>query len=219
MSPPIGRSAARLRGLTLAESLVVLVIIALLTAVITPVLLRAKRQAQTTSATSNLRNYHVALELYRSNWDAKEVYLSYMSFYDLGLPPYEGSEDRFLALLGPELANLDKWMSPCGADQTIFDTALPILNILGMISVCYGFYSPWTMTEGSGNLADYEFYIPEYRENIVVFADPYCNSPNTVMSNPLIPKRGLAITLSGQLVNRIKKGNAAKLRFYSDKPD
>ncbi|NOG93973.1 MAG: hypothetical protein HND42_12120 [Armatimonadetes bacterium] len=182
-------------------------------------LLRTRRQAQITSAASNLRNYHLALELYRSNWDAKEVYLSYMSYHDLGLPPYEGYLDRFFASLGPELANLERWMSPCGADQTIFDTALPILNIRGMVSVSYGFYSPWVMSEGSGNLADYEFYIPEYRENIVVYADPYCNPPNTLMSNPLTSKRALAITLSGQLVNQIKKGNAANLRFYSDRPD
>lgn len=59
----------RRRGFTLTEILVVLAILAILAALLFPVLMRAKGRAKETVCASNMRQLYVAIELYRQDWE------------------------------------------------------------------------------------------------------------------------------------------------------
>lgn len=205
----------RAAGLTMMEALVTLVIIAVLTAILTPVFLKVKRSVQESHSVTKLRELHVALEIYRSNWDAKESYATHNSYYTLALPPSGG---RFVwDDLG---VDEEFWESPCGGDPTIFDTG-PNL-VYGWITPTYVFYDPanfGTPADRSGNYTDYKDYIPTYRENIVTFIDPYCNPPGTSFADPAVRKRGIAMTLGGQLFNRVRAGVGITLQWFSDPPN
>ncbi len=61
------------RGFTVLEVIVVIAIIGLLAALAAPVFVRAKRSAHETTCIANLKQAHVALELYRADWSTTEV--------------------------------------------------------------------------------------------------------------------------------------------------
>lgn len=202
-------------GLTMMEALVALVIIAVLTGILTPVFLKAKRSIQVSNSVAKLRELHVALEVYRANWDAKESYSTFDSYYAVALPPSGGRFSWDDLGVGQGF-----WESPCGRDRTIFDTGLNLVE--GWVTPTYVFYDPanfGTPGDRSGNYIDYKDYLPTYRENVVTFVDPYCNPPGTSFADPTSRKRGIAMTLGGQLFNRVRVGIANRLQWFSDPPD
>ncbi|MCL6624524.1 MAG: hypothetical protein K6T17_07920 [Fimbriimonadales bacterium] len=94
----------------------------------------------------------------------------------------------------------------------------------GYIGLVCILYSPpaidYPVREGTNlNRLYYSEYIPRYRQNIVIAIDPYCNPPGTKMRAPLVFKRGLALLLSGQVVNRYAQGDAYFLQWWSDPPE
>lgn len=60
-------------GFSLIEIIVVIAIIALLAGLATPVFLRAKQSANVQICVANFKQFHTALELYRSDWGTAEV--------------------------------------------------------------------------------------------------------------------------------------------------
>ncbi|MCX8053367.1 MAG: type II secretion system GspH family protein, partial [Armatimonadetes bacterium] len=64
-------SRRRARGFTLIELLVVIAVIAVLAAVLFPVLVSAKRQGYQAMCSSNLRNFANAFRLYASDWSGR----------------------------------------------------------------------------------------------------------------------------------------------------
>lgn len=63
--------ALRKRGFTLIELLVVIAIIAILAAILFPVLARAREKARTSSCQNNLKNIATAFKMYTNDWDEK----------------------------------------------------------------------------------------------------------------------------------------------------
>ncbi len=61
----------RKRGFTLIELLVVIAIIAILAAILFPVLARAREKARTSSCQNNLKNIATAFKMYTNDWDEK----------------------------------------------------------------------------------------------------------------------------------------------------
>ncbi|MEW5883430.1 MAG: type II secretion system protein [Armatimonadota bacterium] len=205
-------------ALTLVEALVVLVIIAIVAALLIPVFMRVKDGSKVTASSSNLHQMWLALEMYRNAWDGVDVFTGPESYYRIGLPErasvYPGSPepDPFAAYgVTPRL-----WQSPCGADQTVFDTGPTFVR--GWYTFAPLFFSPYAMSS-VGNASAYGEYIRTYRQNMVMFLDPYCNPAGTSMMSIRSKKRGLSVLLSGQLLNRRKEGNAFFLQWWSDPAD
>jgi len=61
----------RRKGFTLIELLVVIAIIAILAAILFPVLARAREKARSSSCQNNLKNIATAFKMYASDWDEK----------------------------------------------------------------------------------------------------------------------------------------------------
>ncbi|HWP30977.1 MAG TPA: type II secretion system protein [Fimbriimonadales bacterium] len=199
-------------GFTLIEVIVSVLIIIALAGLLMPVFQRVKRNFAIQDSLSRLKQLHLVLSIYRQDYGG-EGYARYdtpYAFYALGLPPWSYWWDpRKFGL------DLEFWKSPCGADKTIFDTGIG--GHFGLITYAAGLcYSPEALRS---NDVYYRDYLATYRENAVAFLDMYCNPPGTVIGSPWTSKRGLAVLLSGQLVNRYKKGNAAFLFFYSEPPE
>lgn len=211
----------RVRGLTLVEALVVLAIIAMLTALLYPVFGNLKRQMKVFTSMRQLRDIHVGVELYRHEYGGADVFTSYKSFYTLAIPLPE-----MTLPFNPHLPGIDHrsntWVSPCGHRNPLL--ADPNLTTFagfhGWIQYTALMYDP-RFLDGPGRdlRSDYLDYIPRYRSNTVLAVDTNCNPRGTRMGAPLTRKRGIALLLSGQVVNKYATGDATRLGWYSDAPD
>jgi prepilin-type N-terminal cleavage/methylation domain-containing protein len=206
-------------GFTILEATVTLVIIALLAVLLYPVFINVKRSVHIRTSLEKMRQFHIAIELYRNAYEGIDVFDSYKSFYKLGLPLSRRSYAEL-----PGLSPKD-WHSPCSPEPP--DQALCISAMLpgacGYFRYVAGLYKPDLIDrfpfEGNGNRIEYLDYIPTYRQEIVLFVDPHCNPLGTNYTAPLTKKRGIALLLSGRLVNKFDVGNAARLQWYSNPPD
>lgn len=198
------------RGLTVLEAVIVVAIVAIVAALLAPVFAKAKQAALRRGSVAKLQGLYLALETYRNDYNGSNVVYDY---YKLGLPLSKYFWEKQFDL--PE----DAWTSPCGSDPEI--TRDTLTNVGGWIFYRAGYADPRyiRMIEETGREHEYKYYLQQYRENSVMFGDPFCNPPGAKMRAPLIKKRTIAILLSGQIVNRERAGNAQKLQFYSDPPD
>lgn len=203
-------------ALTLVEVVVVLAIIAIVAALLTPVFMRLKDASKVRASSSNLRQLWTALEMYRNAWDGADIFIGPQSYNRIGFPEQvsadQGPNDPF----APYGVTASLWRSPCGGDRTIFESGPTFVR--GLYTFAPLFFSPFAMSS-PGNASTYGDYIQTYRENMVVFLDPYCNPAGTSMMSARSKKRGLSILLSGQLLNRRKEGNAFFLQWWSDPAD
>ncbi len=219
------------RGFTIAEALIVLAIIAILSYLLFPLFLKVKRQVQIYSSVSKLRQIHLAIENYRQAWDGADVFTSYRSYHKLGLPDWDQrdrDENLWKRTRPWGLTNSSHliWLSPCATRiyeydvitrQSTFFLMTPE-SYIGLMALAYRPTMIELPVRGNAS-ALYKDYIPRYRQNIVIAADPYCNPPGTNMEDAFLYKRGLALLLSGQIVHRYAQGNAFFLEWWSDPPE
>lgn len=193
------------RGLTMVEAIVVVAIILLVSAIATPIVNSVRHRSHVTASNSNMRQLFLSLQMYRQDHDGNDASFE---FYTLGLPP-----DRyFIRTWFPK--ELELWRSPCGLNSNLF--SLPPMQWLpGHITYSAKYYEPALGIEPVAN------YLRTYRENSVVFLDPNCNdfpASKGDLIDPYREKRIVAVLLSGQVINKVKKGDAIDIRFYSDPP-
>jgi len=218
------------RGFTMTEAVISLIIIAGLVTILVPVFAKVKRTIQVRSSVEKMRQIYGVIEIYRNDYGGVENYNHPRSYYLLGLP---SSHYWWSTIFGlPEGA----WESPCGKDPMIFYSGG--VNVNGWICYAAMYYDPicfkrgtcWHATppkdpnhydtlEWSGNYLLYRDYLAKYQQNAVLLKDVFCNEPGTSMFDPYITKRALAVLLSGQVINRLKKGYAHDLFWYSDPPE
>lgn len=190
------------QGLTLIEALVVLVIVAILTGILIPVMAKVKRNAQINESVSRLQQLWSAVELYRNEWDGSNT--NFNSLAALGLPE---RSYWFSTWMGFDRKFVD---SPCGYDEEHYYSAG--YGVKGVYLYAPPMYNPGTKNHR------YEKYLPTYRENAVLFADIYCNPPGANLLEAETMKRGLAVLLSGQSINKFSTGSLS-LYFFSDPPE
>ena len=204
------------KGLTMMEVLIVLVIISILTALITFAGTKIKRSIQIRNSIGKLQQIYVVVSTYRTDWDG-DGYTNYShphAYFGLGLPTLGAYEKDRIGFSEEFL------QSPCGSDKQIFDSFS--CGVYGWITYVAPLYEPIRiMRPGSGNWIEFRNYLPEYRESAVLYIDPYCNPPGTSMATEYLYKRGIALLLSGQIINKYDLGNAdaIHLRWYSQPPE
>ncbi len=114
--PPEGGTPSVTRAFTLIELLVVITIIALLAALLLPVLARAKDQGKATACLSNLRQIGVALQLYVQDNANKLPYMEDKSLTTTN--PYPGPD----VVLAHYLGNLNVLDCPADNQQLFVQT-------------------------------------------------------------------------------------------------
>lgn len=176
------------KGITLIETMIVLVIVVLLAGLLVPVMSNAKWSSLEAKCIVQLRQLQNSLSLYRQDWETGQGPL----FHSLGLPTsvwlMEDGQDFPLGIR----------KSPFPPDPTISETA--VINVAGEITFATNFYQPKALQAGNANYIELNGYLEEYGEGALAMFDPYCNARGTDMRQPMLRKRVLGITIGGQLL-------------------
>lgn len=179
--------ARKVLGLTLAELLVVVAVVMVLAAVLSPMIKESKRSAQASASVQHLRQMHLAIDLYMGP-DAPDV------------APYDRpSEEHFYYGLFAKSPQLLK--SPCG-DPMLWTGQKYVQSITG-----YGI-------KGVGPAdPSYWAYFELHRENSILITDQSCNDFG-VWDFPSTTKLGLGVRRSGQLLRVKKTGMPSDFRWW-----
>jgi len=161
------------RGFTLVELLIVLSVVAVFCSIGFPVLASAKTAARETTSIQQLRQIHLGLMLYRSEYDGDGVY---GSATDMGLP----INDRRPAFTKLSRVPLNLWTSPCG------------LHPSEGIKILYPvYYFP------SDDPPSFAKQSTAYQDNLILAFDMECSPSESDIYSHYLPKLGLGVLLSG----------------------
>lgn len=232
----------RSRALTLLEALMVVLIIGMLAAMLYPVFGSLKMKLKVVGTVQRLKQFNVALQTYRQDWGGADVFTSFWSYYTVGLPPniFPGKDPdnpwgegvRYVwEPVDPVLPGIrpQDWLGPCAPisvglpDQ--FENGLLYGGVTGHLRLVAQMYDPLVMLkpgEDGGFTANwhlYKNYLTEYRQNAVVLAEFYCNRLDILPGSRYVSKRGIALLLSGQVVNKYDQGDWKDLRWFSPPAD
>ncbi|GIV03531.1 MAG: hypothetical protein KatS3mg015_2361 [Fimbriimonadales bacterium] len=213
-------------GLTLLESLIVVAIIAMLAVMLYPVFGNLKMRMKVVGTIQRLHQFNTALQIYRQEWNGADVFDSWRSFTVIGLPAASANDPTWMHLTPPLPGISQKdWIGPCGYDVdrnpsagpgNWFELRYSYPRHAGCISYAAAMYAPIVMENEKewSNYGVYKNYIRTYRDQIIVFAEFYCN-PATVAIDPAwTKKRGIGLRLSGQAVVREDVGTPVFLHWF-----
>ena len=165
-------------------------ILAVLTAIIMPVFLNAKREAKVASAKMNLKGMWQSLLIYQQDNDEK---IEFGTVSDMGLPsPGIGFYNFLRAYARVEKFkwNEHRDLSPCGV--TVNGEAIKGILYLG------------------NGISDWPRDVKQFKSETVVLADKNCNAANVRIECQFCDKRSIGISLAGQ----IRDKRSAERHFY-----
>lgn len=178
----------RLRGITLVEILVVIAILLVLAAIISPHLGTARRSAQIQSSLGRLRQNYLAIKLYQSEQDAN---VTYGHYEDMGLPGFMDINHWSYGVGQPSYPRA-MFLSACGPHHSN-----------GALGFTYWFPgSRWPEQ------------VALYQEDMILVSDLNCTDPGNDIYNPYDRTRALGVLLSGQLINRVRTGDSKRVEFF-----
>jgi len=178
----------RRSGITFVETMAVTLIIIVISAALIPVFRAVKERSLIQSSCMRLKQLHVAITLYRTDWDSG----GYANQYAAGLPPYSYVYASHFGL------GKGFFVSPCGYKPSIEGN-------LNHLSYQYA-PSPYE---------SFSKYLSEHLEESLVMNDPHCNPDDIAYNSPFLPKRGLGVVLSGRLINQYKRGSPGSLEWWT----
>jgi prepilin-type N-terminal cleavage/methylation domain-containing protein len=179
------------RGFTLIEVIVCVGIVAIVAAITYPVIVKAKEGGLKTKSISNMRQVHIALELYAQENNGSPT----GTMEAMGLPPWPTAK---------YLGEAVKEMYP------------PLRPTLGWNSYSYN-PMPSEIDQREPNWAE---YTAEVGGSAVVICDPFFNPLRTedydmYWKDPFVRKFVMGVTVSGTLVKRTRAGHM-DLRWWMD---
>ena len=170
------------RSFTLTETLLVIGIIAIVTALSYPAFSAAKERAQLESCMSNLKQIHLAIKMYQSAWDGEG---KYGDMYEMGLPFLYGP---------PGAIELPKW--ECAGLPNEFRRAE---------QYPYNYFPAPDWIDH--RTPTWKEYAASEEENSILICDPNHNPKDVpLMFESKFHIRAFGVRLSGQAVRRTKKG-------------
>lgn len=174
------RTSFRVDAFSLLEALVAIGIVVLLAALLFPVFRSVYQGTAVSSSQSRLRQLHVAVQLYRDEFDGIDTYDSART---MALPTYSYVYGSLLGL------GVNFWRSPCGYKSSIEPNELK----LG--------YQYW-IDHGPHGDSD----LRKFKQNMILFSDPQCNPEGTKFWAPYTTKTALGIFVNGRAVNIRRRG-------------
>jgi prepilin-type N-terminal cleavage/methylation domain-containing protein len=176
------------RGLTLVEILVVVSIIAVLVALIFPIVASAKRGASEARCMSNLKQLHAAIEIYRNEWGGG----GYGNPASMGMPP--------------NLLRVEKEQGLPSAIHQCREGALP--------GQSFGVYVYFAMYLSDPNAnKDWIEQTQRYGEDAILIADGNHN-PNPMRMSPYFPVFGIGVRLNGSAERKRGMGSPRDTGFW-----
>ncbi|MDI9636701.1 hypothetical protein QPK87_09780 [Kamptonema cortianum] len=176
------------RALTALELMVVISILLLLVAIMSPTFARARESAKITGSLARLKQLYIAVEMYAINEGGDALSPAH-------LPTLAAVQSNWLGL-GKEF-----FISPCGINQIPGKTAY---------ESSYAYFP-------HDYVIVLEQYMEKYGVNAVIWSDPNCNPP-LAFDVETTTKRGLAVTAGGNLINHYKRGNPYRPEWWSSIP-
>lgn len=169
-------------GFTLVELLCVIVILAVVSAIVFPVVVRARMGAKVTSAKTNLKNLWMALQLYQENYGER---VEYGAVSDMGLPSAGAGYGNFLDEYTHQKRG--SWLTwtdicPCGTHV--------------------GSEANWGIFYFGDHITDWPKDVQKYKDSTIVLADKNCNDSSVRIDCQFCKKRSIGIALSGKLVDK-----------------
>lgn len=179
-------------GFTLVEMIVVIGIVIILLAIVSPSLAQASKAAKVSATATRLRQIWTALSLYRSEYGGDT---SYGTPSEMGLPeriPYLYGEPTWFAQNFPWL----KEAPPCGYHPTGVNTNFYLMCLCDVpedeqLALCRARFSKNAQT---------------YKENLILLIDDNCSDPNVNLFNKYQEKRAVGVLLGGTLKIRQSTG-------------
>lgn len=178
----------RCRAFTLIELLVTISITVILVGLLTPVFGRVKEHVQIRVSLDRLRQLSIATLVYRQDWGNGS---DYSSIEGVSLPPYGYVYGTYMGF------GRDFFRSPCGYKESIE----PNKN-----RISYGYFpTPFPV---------YLDHLKKREEGAMLFGDPHCNAEGIPWLSRFYAKRGLGVTIGGQLHNAFKNGDAGSPEWW-----
>jgi prepilin-type N-terminal cleavage/methylation domain-containing protein len=172
----IRHSSSRRTGFSLVEIIVVIAIIGIVSAMLFPVIVRARKAGEITATGQRLRQCHMAISIYRLDWENA----TYGAASDMGLPPLGVVAQSKLGL------PIETWRSACVSHAATSPRMDFMYNV--------------------GDSPQYTADALLFESNLILLADIGCNDPDVPIYSDYYPIRGIGILLGGTLVQRHKKG-------------
>ncbi len=170
------------RGFTLLEVLTAIAIIAIVAAIAFPVIAKAKDSAFKAKSVSNMRQVHLALEIYSQEHNGSTE----GTMEAMGLPPWPSTE-----FLGNTVKDMYPPMRPSEAWHSYMYMPIP--------------------SGDDRRTPTWEEYTTQVGPAAIVICDPFFNPRSTddypeYWKDPFVQKFVMGITVSGSLVKRTRAG-------------
>ena len=160
----------------------VIVIIAITSAILYPVLAKAKMASKATAVKLNLKGMWLGLQLYREQYGET---VEFGSIADMGLPIPPGGITRF-------------WQDYTHDERFIWDNhrdLVPCGITVGNESMRGIFHM--------GNVVGFwDEEVEKYKDKMVILFDKNCNTGDVKIDCQYCDKRSIAITLGGQILDK-----------------
>ena len=174
------------RGFTLTEVMVVVAIIAVLSAILTPVFISVRESANESVCSEHLHQIQLATEMYRTSEDKDGIF---------GTPTQMGLNGGLMGLpLSVYHCTGVEVLRP--GNRAVYTTNFPLPNQPKFLS------------------ADWATYAREERGNSVIWFDiNHRNSPSTIYS-PFVNHFAIGVRLDGQIFTQWKSGDWSDLKYW-----
>ena len=162
-------------GFTLIELISCIVIVAVLASILYPTLASAKMSSKVAAAKLNLKNLHLAITLYRLDYEGVE----YGDAPAMGLPDTAAPGCPLMAIIRKTSGPDYRHQSPCGFHPHSLNNTFH--------------YYP-------SDPSDWKTWVEKLESRTMLFGDANCNTSNIDIENQFANKRCVGVALDGHIV-------------------
>ena len=180
------RALSHKRGVTLVEVLACLVIVIVLASLAFVNAQNSRRAAQIVATKFNLKQSHLAMSLYRADWDLQSP--ESMVYLDIGNIGRAIKQRSFYGATNETLSSACGWHPKASTPRFIMH---------------FG-------SEGREELTLRQ----RHGEASILFSDSNCNPPELDLKADYVSKLAFAVQLDGSLITKRKQGNPESTKFW-----